>query len=121
MKIIEEYTFFNSVTDQEQTQKRIVTIGPDGQRLDEQDFNGCTAEQWLGIEGYTAIRLVTLLDLEGKLAAAGKTSPKLAAVRLWMNGVLATYVTDPNPKSDWTPAPFGFEETSAEAFAALTT
>jgi hypothetical protein len=80
-----------------------------------------TAEEWLSEQGYRSIRVVTLLDLERQLAAAGKTSAKLAAVRAWLNGVLSTYVTDPTPKSDWTPAPFGFEETSAEAFAELAT
>jgi len=80
-----------------------------------------TAEEWLGEQGYRSIRLITLLDLEGKLAAAGKTSAKLTAVRAWIDGVLAAFVSNPAPKNDWTPAPFGFEETTAEAFAVLTT
>jgi hypothetical protein len=121
MKILEDYTFYNPVTQVDQTQKRIVTLGANGERIDEEDFNGCTAEEWLAIQGYTAIRLVALLDLEGKLAAAGKTSDKLAAVRAWINGILGAFAMDPAPRNDWTPAPFGFEETTAEAFAVLTT
>jgi hypothetical protein len=80
-----------------------------------------TAEEWLALQSYSSIRLVTLLDLENKLAAAGKTSPKLNTARTWINGILAAFVQDPTPKSDWPAAPHTFEETTQEAFAVLTT
>lgn len=79
-----------------------------------------TAEEWLAVQGYSSIRLVTLLDLEHQIAAASKSSPKLTSVRAWINGILAAFVQDPTPKSDWPPAPFTFEETTQEAFGTLT-
>jgi hypothetical protein len=78
-----------------------------------------TAEEWLSSQGFSSIRLITLLDLENKLTAANKSSAKLAIVRGWINGILAAFVQDPTPKSDWTAAPHTFEETTQEAFAAL--
>jgi hypothetical protein len=78
-----------------------------------------TAEKWLEHEGFSSIRVITLLDLENKIAAVNKTSPKLTAVRAWINGILATFVQAPTPKNDWPPAPFSFEETTQEAFTVL--
>lgn len=78
-----------------------------------------TAEQWLNKEGYNSTALVTLLDLNGQLIAAGKSSPKLTAVKSWTDGMIASYAADPAPKSDWTNAPYGFTETTQEAVAIL--
>jgi hypothetical protein len=119
MKILEDYTFYNPVTEAEQTQKRVVTLGANGERIDEEDFNGCDAETWLDWNGYTSLRLLALLDLEGKLTTSGKTSPKLQAVRAWINGILASFIANPAPRSDWDLPPHSFEETTTEAFALL--
>lgn len=78
-----------------------------------------TAEQWLEKEGYNSTALVTLLDLNGQLIVAGKSSPKLTAVKSWTDGMIASYAADPAPKSDWTNAPYGFTETTQEAVAIL--
>jgi hypothetical protein len=80
-----------------------------------------SAEKWLEQQGFTSVCLVTLLDLESKLIAAGRKSPKLASVRAWINTVLSGFIEDDSPRSDWPPAPFDFQETTAEAFALLTT
>ena len=120
MKILEEYTFFNLVTQSNQTQKRIVTLDKNSQRIDEEDFNGCSAEEWLTIQGYTSIQLVTLLDLENRLAAASKNSPKLTATRTWIDSILSAFIENDSQRDNWPPAPFGFQETTTEAFAALT-
>lgn len=74
-----------------------------------------TAEQHIQREGYTAIRLVSLLDLEGKLAQAGKTSAKLTAVRAWLDGIMATFAANPESRNDWPKAPFSYEATVQEA------
>jgi hypothetical protein len=74
-----------------------------------------TAEKHIEREGFPAIRLVTLMDLEGKLAEAGKTSAKLVAVRSWLDAVLGAFAANPEPRNDWPEAPFGFEETVQEA------
>jgi hypothetical protein len=121
MKKIEEYTFFNTVTGKNQTQKSIVTFGPNGERLNEEDYYGSTAEEWLNFEEYTAMRLISLLDAEAKLLAAGKSSPKLNAVRSWINQIMAGYVANPQPRNDWTVAPFHYQETIDEAFNILNT
>jgi len=78
-----------------------------------------TAEDWLLNQGFSSVRLITLLDLEYQITAAAKSSPKLIAVRAWVNAILASFVQDPTPKSNWPPAPFTFEETTQEAFALL--
>jgi hypothetical protein len=84
--------------------------------IDEKLFG---AEEWLANQGYSSVRLVTLLDLENQLASILGNSPKLTAVRAWINGILAAFIQTPAPKNDWPSAPFSFEETTAEAFAAL--
>ncbi len=78
-----------------------------------------TAEKWIERQGFPAIRLVTLMDLEGKLATAGKTSTKLTAVRSWLDTILGAFATSPEPRNDWPIAPFGFEETVAQAASKL--
>ena len=78
-----------------------------------------TAEEWLNKEGYNSTGLVTLLDLSGQLISAGKSSPKLTAVKGWTDGMIAAYAADQAPRSDWTNAPFGFTETTQEAIAIL--
>jgi hypothetical protein len=77
------------------------------------------AESHIESQGYPAIRLVTLMDLESKLAQAGKTSTKLAAVRSWLDAMLGAFATNPEPHNDWPAAPFGFEETVQDAAMAL--
>lgn len=78
-----------------------------------------TAEEWLSKEGYNSTALVTLLDLNGKLIAAGKTSGKLNSVKNWTDGMIASYAANPSPKSDWTNAPYGFTETTREVVQIL--
>ena len=78
-----------------------------------------TADQWLAKEGYGPTQLVTLLDLTAQLQMAGKVSPKLDAVKLWTNMILAEYVQSPTPKEDWGTPPFSFSETVTEAFNIL--
>lgn len=78
-----------------------------------------TAEKHIEREGYPAIRLVTLMDLEGKLAEAGKTSAKLSTVRSWLDMILGAFAANPEPRNDWPKAPFGFAETVQEAAGSL--
>lgn len=78
-----------------------------------------SAEVHIENQGYPAIRLVTLMDMEAKLAAANKSSAKLTAVRGWLDGILAAFAANPEPQSDWPDAPFGFEETVQDAALAL--
>lgn len=78
-----------------------------------------TAEKHIEKEGYPAIRLVTLMDLEEKLAQAGKTSAKLVAVRAWLDLILGAFATNPEPRNDWPKAPFDFEETVQEVASKL--
>ena len=78
-----------------------------------------TAEQWIEAQGYTSVRLISLLDIEQKLSAFNKTSIKMTAVRSWIDSILSVYVQSPVAQSNWTPAPFTFEETIQDAFNAL--
>jgi hypothetical protein len=78
-----------------------------------------TVEQWLSKEGYGPTQLVTLLDLYAELTAAAKVSLKLDAVKAWTNAILAEYVQNSQPKSDWGAAPFSFNETVTQAVEIL--
>ncbi len=71
--------------------------------------NTYTAESWLDHEGYGAMRLLGLLDLESKFG--GQAPPKMQAVRAWINSIRAQYA---ETKSDWQPAPHTFESTMQE-------
>ncbi len=79
-----------------------------------------SAEEHLAAEGYTPLRLLTCLDLEGKLRATGKSSPKLAAVRVWIDTITLAAAANPDEaRSDWPAAPHPFEQVLAEALTAL--
>lgn len=81
-----------------------------------------TADQWVDAQGYDGKRPTTCLYLLLQLQAAGKSSPKLAAVQAWMDGMIAAGVTNPNEaRSDWPVAPYSFQEASGEALAVLQT
>ena len=79
-----------------------------------------TAEAWLDQQAYTPLRLLTCLDLEGKLRATGHTSPKLAATRAWLDALtLAAAVNPDAATSTWPPAPFAFDAVVQEAITQL--
>lgn len=79
-----------------------------------------TAEEWLTIESFTPLRLLTCLDLEAKLNAQQKVSAKMQAVRQWLDGVTLTAAPDPDsPRSDWPTAPYTFADASSEALQVL--
>jgi hypothetical protein len=79
-----------------------------------------TAEDHLAAEGYSPLRLLTCLDLEGKLWKANATSPKLAAVRTWLDNLTLAAAANPDEaRPDWPAAPFAFEAVLAESLAAL--
>jgi hypothetical protein len=80
-----------------------------------------TAEDHLAASGYSPLRLLTCLDLEGKLWKANATSPKLAAVRQWLDNLTLAAAANPDDaRPDWPAAPFAFEAVLAEALTALT-
>jgi hypothetical protein len=83
------------------------------------EFSGATPDEWLQICDYGPTRLLTLFDIETKLRAAGKVSPKMTAVRQWLDGLLAAFVQNPEAKQEWPGAPFNFAEVTQESFAAL--
>jgi hypothetical protein len=68
-----------------------------------------TAESWLDHQGFGAMRLLGLLDLEGQFGQ--QSPPKMQAVRAWINSIRAQYA---ETKSDWQPAPHTFESTMQE-------
>jgi hypothetical protein len=78
-----------------------------------------SAEEWLKNQGYDATQLVTFTDMERQLAAVGKASFLMEAVRQWANEVLAEYVANPVSKSDWPLTPYNFNEAITDGFNAL--
>jgi hypothetical protein len=79
-----------------------------------------TATEWVDQQGFSGNRTTTMLYLKLKLDAAGKSSPKLAAVQQWLDALIVAGVTQPEERrSDWPAAPYTFEEASGEALAVL--
>lgn len=79
-----------------------------------------TADAWLTKEGVGSDRQPTLLYLKLQLDAAGKVSAKLNATQNFLNQILSEYAQNPSAqKSDWSSAPFTFEETIQEALTKL--
>jgi hypothetical protein len=78
-----------------------------------------TVEEWIESQGYSAIRLLTVRELEGKLLAAGKVSAKISAIRQWADGLIASFALNPEPRNDWPEAPFAFDEVVQEAVSTL--
>lgn len=78
------------------------------------------ADEWVEAQGFYGQRPTTCLYLLLQLQAAGKSSPKLAAVQAWMDQMIAAGVTNPDEaRGDWSAAPYSFAEASGEALAAL--
>jgi hypothetical protein len=79
-----------------------------------------SAADWVDAQGFSGNRTTTMLYLKLQLDAAGKTSPKLAAVQGWLDGMIVAGVTQPEEqRSDWPASPWAFEEASGEALAVL--
>jgi hypothetical protein len=79
-----------------------------------------TATDWVDAQQFSGNRTTTMLYLKLKLDAAGKTSPKLAAVQAWLDALIIAGVTQPEERrSDWPASPYAFEEASGEALAIL--
>ena len=79
-----------------------------------------TADAWVDAQGFDGKRPTTCLYLLLQLQAAGKSSPKLAAVQAWMDQMIAAGVMNPDEaRSDWPAAPWSFTEASGEALAVL--
>jgi hypothetical protein len=78
-----------------------------------------SAEEWLNAQGYSSIRLVTLLDLENKLKELNKSSQKLTDIRTWIDFILLSFIQNNEPKNDWQPAPHLFEDTVQDVFNVL--
>ena len=79
-----------------------------------------TAAEWVDAQQFTGNRTTTMLYLKLQLDAAGKTSPKLAAVQAWLDGMIVAGVTEPDErKSDWAASPWTFEAASQEALQVL--
>jgi hypothetical protein len=79
-----------------------------------------SASEWVDAQQFSGNRTTTLLYLKLQLDAAGKTSPKLAAVQAWLDALIAAGVTQPEERrSDWPASPHSFEEASSQALAAL--
>jgi hypothetical protein len=77
------------------------------------------ADQWIERQGFSALKVIALMDIEGKLATASKSSGKLTAVRSWLDGITASFALNPVSRDDWPTAPFRFEETVQEAITIL--
>jgi hypothetical protein len=79
-----------------------------------------TADEWVDVQGFAGKRPTTLLYLKLQLDAAQKTSPKLAAVQGWLDGMIVAGVTSPEERrSNWSASPYTFEAASSEALQVL--
>lgn len=76
-----------------------------------------TAEEWTAEQGYGGNRSTTLLYQKLRLDAAEKSSPKLAAVQSWLDGMIASGLAP--AASNWPSAPHTFEDTLTETLTTL--
>lgn len=76
-----------------------------------------TAEEWTDSQGYGGNRSTTLLYQKLRLDAAGKSSPKLAAVQGWIDWMIASGLAP--AASNWSAAPHSFEATLTETLTIL--
>lgn len=77
------------------------------------------ADAWLDLCGFGPSKLVALLDLENKLLKEQKTSVKMSTVRIWVDGILALALQNPEGRFDWAKPPYSFDEAVQEALAQL--
>jgi hypothetical protein len=79
-----------------------------------------SAADWVDEQGFSGNRTTTMLYLKLQLDAAGQSSPKLAAVQAWLDGMIVAGVTQPEERrSDWPASPHSFEEASTQALTIL--
>lgn len=76
-----------------------------------------TAEEWTAEQGYGGNRPTTLLYQKLRLDAAAKSSPKLAAVQSWLDGMIASGLAPAS--ANWPTAPHSFEDTLTETLTIL--
>lgn len=98
---------------------RLVSQEEKREAFKQQNKPKVSAEKWIESQGYTALRLVALKDIEDKLASFGLSSEKVSPVRAWLNIILAEYAANPEPRNDWSPAPYTFEEAIQDGAASL--
>lgn len=77
-----------------------------------------TAEEWTDSQGYGGNRSTTLLYQKLRLDAAAKSSLKLNTVQGWLDGMIASGLAPAS--SNWSAAPYSFEETLTETLTILT-
>ena len=78
-----------------------------------------TVDEWLTYQGFTAIKLIALIDIESKVNQANKQSPKLEETRAWLDGITQSYITEPGKTTNWTPSPYTFDEVMLEAITLI--
>ena len=78
-----------------------------------------TVDEWLTYQGFTAIKLIALIDIESKVNRANKQSPKLEETRAWLDGITQSYITEPGKTTNWTSSPYTFDEVMLEAITLI--
>jgi len=112
--VIEPYSFAHPVTGNLYEGKKMKTF-ENGVLVNEEEYYGSTAEDWLEVVGFGGKRQPTLLYLR----QAGATSAKLDATEQYLNAILAKFAMNPEPQSDWPSPPYAFEEVVAEAVSSI--
>ena len=78
-----------------------------------------SAETWLQSVGLAGDRQPALLYLRLNLQAAGKQSPELDALEVYLQQILSLYAADASPRNDWPAPSITFEQAVAAAMQAL--
>ena len=117
--VIEPYSFVHPETGNLYEGKKIKSF-ENGVLINEEEYYGSTAEEWLVNVGYTPLRLLTCLDFEARLKEINVSSPKLTAIRQWLDQITVNAAPNPDQKrSDWLVPPFSFEQISQEVLTIL--
>ncbi len=112
---LKPYNFTHPVTGEVISGSTIQTFDSDGVLINEEEYYGLTAEEFLESVGFGGSRQPTLLYLR----QSGAESAKLDAVESYLFNILADFASDSSAKLSWPDPPFSFTEVVGEAVASL--
>lgn len=107
-------TPFQNLSEEQKEYAKILFAVPENNS--ETKYN---ALEWLSLQGIGGDRQPTLLYLRQSLSSASKQSAKLNETESYLQNVLAIYASDPSPRSDWSKAPYTFDDVVQECVSIL--
>lgn len=119
MKTVVPYTFTHPDTQETISGIKLVTY-ENGSPMYEEELPPVTGEQWVELQGFSALQVLALSRFEQSILQSGLVlGPKMAAVRDWLQALMAEVAQNNEAHRNWAIAPFSFSEAASEALATL--